>query len=254
VIEEDAPPLKLDLCKEVPRAMTYQASTSGAVDHVVVLMLENRSFDHMLGLLYSDAGNVSPSGQPFDGLSGNESNPDTNGSPVAIRQIVGSGPVDYFMPGADPGEGFAATNLQLYASDAPPEDATPAMNGFVTDFSSTLSWETKEGTWDIVAGTTASDIMGVFTPSALPVLSGLAKGFAVSDRWFSSVPTETMPNRAFASAATSQGHMDDTTLRASRTARRLVVDLRLRRGAPHPTHLLGHNQRGGVALRHIRGL
>jgi phospholipase C len=191
--------------------MTYHASAGDAVDHVVVLMLENRSFDHMLGLLYSDARNVSPSGQLFDGLSGDESNPATNGSPVVLRPIDGSGPVDYFMPGADPGEGFAATNLQLYASDAPSGDAAPAMNGFVTDFSSTLSWETKEGTWDIVAGTIASDIMGVFTPAALPVLSGLAKGYAVSDRWFSSVPTETMPNRAFASAATSQGHMDDTT-------------------------------------------
>jgi phospholipase C len=175
------------------------------------LMLENRSFDHMLGLLYSDAGNVSPSGQPFDGLSGDESNPATNGSPVAIRPINGSGSVDYSMPGADPGEGFAATNLQLYASNTPSEGATPTMNGFVTDFSSTLSWEAKEGTWDIVAGTTASDIMGIFTPAGLPVLSGLAKGYAVSDRWFSSVPTETMPNRAFASAATSQGHMDDAT-------------------------------------------
>lgn len=39
-----------------------------SVDHVVVLMLENRSFDHMLGFLYP--GNVSPSGQPFDGLTG----------------------------------------------------------------------------------------------------------------------------------------------------------------------------------------
>jgi phospholipase C len=191
--------------------MTDHASAGGAVDHVVVLMLENRSFDHMLGLLYADAGNTTPSGQPFDGLSGDETNPDTNGSPVALRHIDGSCAEDYFMPGADPGEGFAATNLQLYATDAPSGHVVPAMNGFVTDFSSTLAWETKEGTWDIVPGTTASDIMGIFTPEALPVLSGLAKGYAVSDRWFSSVPTETMPNRAFASAATSQGHMDDTT-------------------------------------------
>ena len=44
-----------------------------AVQHVVQLMLENRSFDHMLGFLYP--GNVSPSGQPFDGLTGSESNP-----------------------------------------------------------------------------------------------------------------------------------------------------------------------------------
>jgi phospholipase C len=53
--------------------------------------------------------------------------------------------------------------------------------------------------------------MGVFTPAMLPVLSGLASGFAVCDQWFCSAPTETLPNRAFALAATSQGHMDDKT-------------------------------------------
>ena len=42
-------------------------------------------------------------------------------------------------------------------------------------------------------------------------MSGLAKGFAVCDHWYSSVPTETFPNRAFACAATSQGHMNDAT-------------------------------------------
>jgi phospholipase C len=62
-----------------------------------------------------------------------------------------------------------------------------------------------------VAGTTPSDIMGIYPPSALPVLSGLAKGFAVCDHWYSSVPTETFPNRAFACAGTSQGHMNDGT-------------------------------------------
>jgi phospholipase C len=54
--------------------------------------------------------------------------------------------------------------------------------------------------------------MGCFTPQALPVMSALAKGYAVCDQWFASVPTETLPNRAFACAATSQGHMDDKTL------------------------------------------
>jgi phospholipase C len=53
--------------------------------------------------------------------------------------------------------------------------------------------------------------MGCFAPETLPVLSGLARGFAVCDHWFSSVPTETMPNRAFTCAGTSQGHMDDVT-------------------------------------------
>jgi len=63
--------------------------------------------------------------------------------------------------------------------------------------------------FDHMPGTTAGDIMAMYTPEMLPVLSGLARGYAVCDQWFSSVPTETMPNRAFACAATSQGHMDD---------------------------------------------
>jgi phospholipase C len=53
--------------------------------------------------------------------------------------------------------------------------------------------------------------MGCFAPDTLPVLSALAKGYAVCDQWFASAPTETMPNRAFACSATSQGHMDDKT-------------------------------------------
>jgi phospholipase C len=43
------------------------ASLLGSIDHVVTLMLENRSFDHMLGFLYTDRGNVSPAGDPFAG-------------------------------------------------------------------------------------------------------------------------------------------------------------------------------------------
>jgi hypothetical protein len=73
-----------------------------AITHIVVLMLENRSFDHTLGFLYADRGNVSPAGHAFEGLSGS-----------------------------------------------------------------------------ILAGTVASDIM--FTPDMLPVLSGLARGYAVCD-------------------------------------------------------------------------
>ena len=182
-----------------------------AVDHVVVLMLENRSFDHMLGFLYTSEGNVSPAGMPYEGLTGTESNPDASGNPVTVFQITPSTPNAYFMPGADPGEGYKATNDQLWSSDtAPASGQVPACQGFVKDFAYTISWETTAG-WTIIPGTTASDIMGCYTPQALPVLSALARGYAVCDHWFASVPTETLPNRAFACAATSQGHMDDAT-------------------------------------------
>jgi phospholipase C len=181
-----------------------------SINHIVVLMLENRSFDHMLGLLYAASGNVSPAGQPFEGLRGKESNPDTDGSAVSVFTIAKTDPSAYFMPGADPGEGYTATNSQLFGSTTAPAPPVATNNGFVTDFSYTLGWESKEG-WSIIAGTVASSIMGVFPPAMLPVLSGLARGFAVCDHWFGSVPTETLPNRAFVNAGTSQGHMDDKT-------------------------------------------
>jgi phospholipase C len=183
-----------------------------AIEHVVVLMLENRSFDHMLGFLYP--GNVSPSGQPFEGLAGTESNLGSNGQPVTVFRIEPTTPNAYYMPGADPGEGYMATNDQLYGSDNGPASSGLAAtcSGFVTNYAYTLGWESKEGgSYPIVSGTVEGDIMGCFTPEALPVLSALAKGYAVCDQWFASLPTETLPNRAFACAATSQGHMDDKT-------------------------------------------
>ena len=182
-----------------------------SIQHIVVLMLENRSFDHMLGFLYAASGNKAPSGQAFDGLTGNESNLDSNGKPVKVYKIKPSDANAWFMPGSDPGEGYAATNSQLFGSiDAPPNPVAKN-SGFVTDFAYTLGWETKKPSWHVLPGTTANNIMGMFPPEMLPVLSGLARGYAVCDHWYCSAPTETLPNRAFACAATSQGHMDDKT-------------------------------------------
>jgi phospholipase C len=183
-----------------------------SVQSVVVLMLENRSFDHMLGFLYSDSGNVSTSNQPFDGLAGSEWNPDSSDQHVTVSRITSATPNAYYMPGADPGEGYMATNDQLYGSNKGPASPGQAATGqgFVTNYAYSLTWETNMK-WAIEAGTVGSDIMGCFTPDALPVLSTLAQEYAVCDQWFASVPTETLPNRAFACAATSQGHMDDKT-------------------------------------------
>ncbi|WP_158754112.1 alkaline phosphatase family protein [Dyella sp. S184] len=182
-----------------------------AINHIVVLMLENRSFDHMLGFLYADSGNISAAGQPFEGLTGTESNPGALGTaPVTVFKIQAGAANTYFLPGSDPGEGYTATNAQLFGSNTAPTPPVATNQGFVSDYSYTLGWETTEK-WSILAGTVASDIMGMHTPDTLPVLSALARGFAACDYWYGSVPTETLPNRAFVHAATSQGHMDDTT-------------------------------------------
>jgi len=74
-----------------------------AVEHVVVLMLENRSFDHLLGYLYADAGNVSPAGDAFAGLSGREACPGSDGRPVTVYPLTPQTTDVYFYPGADPG-------------------------------------------------------------------------------------------------------------------------------------------------------
>jgi phospholipase C len=187
-------------------------SELASIDTVIVLMLENRSFDHMLGYLYSGQGNVSPANQPFEGLTGNESNPDANGAPVPVSKIEPTTPNCYFMPGADPGEGYMAANEQLYGTQTGPADGTAApMSGFVKNFADTLHWQSTSTGWSILPGTTPNDIMGCFTPEALPVLSGLARGYASCDHWYGSAPTETLPNRAFSATGTSQGHMDDKT-------------------------------------------
>ncbi|PYS85029.1 MAG: phosphoesterase [Acidobacteria bacterium] len=180
------------------------------IQHVVVLMLENRSFDHMLGFLYADQGNKSPAGQPFEGLTGKESNPDANGKPVPVFKIKATDQNAYFMPGADPGEGYAATNSELFGSTDAPVPPVPINQGFVKDFAYTLGWQAKKK-WSILPGTVPQNIMGIFTPQMLPVLSGLARGYAVCDHWYSPAPTETLPNRAYANAGTSQGHMNDST-------------------------------------------
>jgi phospholipase C len=170
--------------------MTVPGGLAG-IEHIVVLMLENRSFDHMLGYLYSEHANVSPRGDAFEGLTGHESCPDENGNPVPVFPITPTTENAYFMPGADPGEGFAATNAQLFGTETPMAGAAPTNQGFVTNYAKAIAANHARG-WYVVPGATADMIMGCYTPEALPVLSALARGYAVCDQWFCSVPTMTI--------------------------------------------------------------
>jgi phospholipase C len=197
----------------VPSPANANSATGiSRINHFVVLMLENHSFDHMLGFLYTDSQNQSPLGQPFEGLNGNEFNIDSSGNQVTVFKIPSNDPYLYYYPKADPGEGFINTNAQLFGTTTPATGAQPTNGGFITNFGETLDYEQNDpsGDWNILPGTVETTIMGMYTPDQLPVLSALAKGYAVCDQWFASVPTETIPNRAFALTATSQGHLDDS--------------------------------------------
>ena len=173
-----------------------------SIDHVILLQLENRSFDHLLGYLYPRSGD-------FDGLDGTESNLDLAGNSVSVYPITPENENAYYYPLANPTEGFVATNEQLFSSDPAPDNGQAANDGFVTSFAAELTKPAHPLDPKLV-GAQPSSIMGMYSPETLPVLCGLAKGFAVCDRWFASVPTQTFPNRAFAVAGTSLGYIDNS--------------------------------------------
>ena len=154
--------------------------------HIVVLMMENRSFDHMLGFA------ATPNWQ-IDGLAGTEKNRDSTGEFATVSNDASDS--GDFTP--DPGHALFDTLTQLYGVASTPVSQNPTMNGFV------LSYEGKTHN-----SPNAHRIMKCFKPEKVPVLTQLARQFAVCDRWFSSIPGPTFPNRAFAHGSTSIGRVD----------------------------------------------
>ena len=172
------------------------------IRHVFVLMLENRSFDHMLGL--SDIrGTDAITGAPtrIDNLIGN---PQQNIDPATGNPVDAAQPADFALSAADgdPGHEFHHTLEQLAGSGAVyPTGGTPSYptidnSGYVASYRGRGS-------------ATPEKAMHVYTPEQLPILNTLAREFAVCDNWFSSMPGPTWPNRLFVHAASSAG-LDDS--------------------------------------------
>lgn len=155
--------------------------------HLVVLMLENRSFDHMLGALTAQDPRI-------DGLTGNEFNVDTTGGQAFVKnQAAYQGQLD-----PDPDHHFAAVDLQIFDGNmAPGRQAT--MGGFVKSYFAQQR-DVKHSRL----------IMNYFKAEKLPVLTTLAREFALFNGWFASIPGPTLCNRAFAHYGTSFGHADMT--------------------------------------------
>jgi phospholipase C len=159
------------------------------IKHVVVLMLENRSFDHLVGYMRS--------GQyPIDGLLGTEFNPVTPGDPASANVPVSSDAP--YVPDLNPSPGHDIRNVkvQLYAGS--PDDKARNL-GFVYDYAQQTG----------VSAAQAAYVMRCFSPAKLPVITTLAREFAICDHWYSSLPGPTWPNRLFVHAATSGGYTDN---------------------------------------------
>src|ERR1700740_3535901 len=146
------------------------------VKHIVVLMMENHSFDNYLGTL--GRGDGLPLGD--DGRPDAE-NPDSAGAP--IRAYHAGSTVQ--KKGA-PCQSWSASHAQW---------AGGKMNGFVT------STEQAAPEGDKTAA------MGYWTDQDLPFYHGLARTFPLADRWFSSCLGPTFPNRRFLLAGTANGLM-----------------------------------------------
>jgi phospholipase C len=158
------------------------------INHVVVLMLENRSFDCLLGKLY-------PASAQFDGLTGNEFNLKADGSRETVWPLPGTDRAVMTMPDPDPGELWTDMNQQIFGTANLPDPPPPAsMSGFVQNYQTQPKPRVPK------------NIMHYFTPDQVPVLSTLAKSFAVSDRWHAAAPCQTWPNRFFMHTATAGGY------------------------------------------------
>jgi phospholipase C len=150
------------------------------IDHLVVLMMENRSFDHLLGYLHlpPERGGA---GRDIDGLSGNEANfLDLTACPSFAFPVGDT----VFSP--DPPHGHEPVAKAVDGGK---------MDGFVRSFAE------ERGT------AVAPRIMGYHTAENVPVFDALACDFAVGHRWFASHPGSTFPNRFY----TLSGHLNIDT-------------------------------------------
>ena len=151
------------------------------VDHVVILMLENRSFDHMLGYL-----SLTSKRPDIDGLRAGFAN-EYQGRVYPVHHL-GTTALD-----VDPDHAADAVDEQV---------AGGSMGGFVANAAATLAGRGVED------GDPAC-VMGYYDGADVPVYDHLAEEFAVCDRWFSSVPGATLPNRLYALCGVAAGSRDD---------------------------------------------
>lgn len=159
------------------RPRLTRRGTRGAdpIRHVVVLMLENRSFDHLLGALSG-----------VDGIDPSHVNRDPKTPQIVYRQK----PTRDRTMDPDPPHALEDVLQQL--------DFDGRCGGFVFNFRTAYPWTTPAQ---------RAQVMAYYDRGFLPALHALAESFAVCEGWFSSVPGPTWPNRFFVHSGTSKGRV-----------------------------------------------
>lgn len=164
----DGPPPDAAVTACTATSAMSPAELLAGIETIVVLCMENRSFDHYLGALRLVEGR-----DDIDGLTGAETNPAPGGGTVGVHLL------EDFTPD-DPPHGWDAVHRQWNNG---------ANDGFVTEHE----------------GASQADVMGYHVREQLPVLYALADAGAICQRWFCSVLGPTWPNRFYLHAASSRG-------------------------------------------------
>jgi phospholipase C len=170
------------------------------IKHIVVLMMENHSFDNYLGTL--GRGEGLPLGD--DGTP-NAENPDSAGAMIRVHHATST-----VQEAGLPCQSWNASHGQW---------ADGKMTGFVTSAG------------PAAPGGGESAGMAYWTEQDLPFYHGLARTFPLADRWFSSCLGPTFPNRRFLVAGTANGLMDDLPVNLlNRPRAGTIMDLLARHG------------------------
>ena len=172
------------------RAVSEEAARKNLakIDHVVVLMMENRSFDHVLGYLKLDDVRTE-----VDGLEASMGNEDTAGRFHRVRPL-GRRKIDLKV--LDPGHGPADVREQI---------AGGAMSGFLKNYVKAYERNSEESPLPPGRSFDPTLVLSYLRAEDVPVYDYLARSFQVCDRWFSSVPGPTWPNRLYAATGGSDG-------------------------------------------------
>lgn len=183
-------------------AVTATFATAGqkqdisAINHIIVMLQENRSFDEYFGHLpdYWKANGFpqASNGTTFDGEPSSASNVDDTGATVNAYKIATACT-------ENPSPSWDEDHVDRNRNDSTSPN-TATMDGFVhTAGKDAVGF----GFYDVLG----HRAMGYFTGDQLNYYYFMASSFATSDRWFSPVMSRTQPNRMYLYAATSEGHV-----------------------------------------------
>ena len=163
---------------------------------IVVVMMENRSFDHLLGYL-----SLPPFSWKVDGI---QEDPTWITKASSIYEDATFAPFHltdpYDVIDADPPHEWFHIARQM---GHPDKNGVFPMNGFVTNYAG------AKGAPIIKAGD-HPPVMGYFRADEVPITNFFAQNYAICDRWFSSLPAGTQPNRLMAMAGMSRIAVNQT--------------------------------------------